>query len=173
MMGIFILILFILVIAVVVYQQNVSRTPQQLIRDLKDAKLIYNGEKEAGYFSSYNYKIRAKPDFMYQHEDGSISIVEYKSRQSGVKQSDISQLIATAIAVKDEIQHNVKFGYVLTKGGSQKKINLDRSSNDLIRDIWTVLKEARDILNGAIATPNPTRQKCSGCGFRRSCKYAK
>ena len=172
-MGIFILILFILVIAVVVYQQNVSRTPQQLIRDLKDAKLIYNGEKESGYFSSYNHKIRAKPDFMYQHTDGSISIVEYKSRQSGVKQSDVSQLIATAIAVKDDTQNNIKFGYVLTKGGSQKKIDLDKGSSDLDQYIHAALKEARDILNGSGATPSPSRQKCSGCGFRGVCSYAK
>lgn len=172
-MGIFILILFVIVIAVAVYQQNVSRTPQQAIRDLRGAKLIYNGEKEAGYFSSYNYKIRAKPDFMYQHTDGSVSIVEYKSRQSGVKQSDISQLIATAIAVKDEIQQNVKFGYVLTKGGSQEKIDLDRSSSDLVQDIHVVLKEARNILSGATATPNPSRQKCSSCGFQDNCSYSK
>ena len=40
-MGIFLLILLVIIIVVVLYQGIVSRTPQQIIRDLKDAQLIF------------------------------------------------------------------------------------------------------------------------------------
>lgn len=171
-MGAIILIL-IFFIALFIYLKNSSTGPQRFIPYLKGTKLIFNGEKKTEIFSSDYYQIKAKPDFMYQHKDESVSIVEYKSRPSGVKRSDISQLIATAIAVKAEKKHNVKFGYVLTENGSYEKIDLDRTCSDLIQEIYTPWKEAMNILNGGKATPKPGKEKCRGCGLKHACSFAK
>lgn len=166
-------LLVLIAAAVFIYRGITGKSPQRSLRETKKAKLIYNGEHQSGYFASYRHRIRAKPDFMYLNRDGTVCIVEYKSRRSGIRRSDITQLIATAIAVKDDSQYDVRCGYVLTRGGSRQRVNLNKTTDELVSDIQTALHEARQIKKGNQPIPQPEHRKCRGCGFRQTCRYAK
>ncbi|MCF6767597.1 Dna2/Cas4 domain-containing protein [Thiotrichales bacterium 19S11-10] len=151
-----------------------SQLPQMIIPALKvaDAKLIFNGEYEDKIFSCMDHRVRAKPDFLYELSDGSIAIVEYKSRKKGVMPSDVSQLIATAIAVKGHYKNQVKKGYILTGRGSYKEVNLDMSSHRLVKSIEYQIRAVRDIIRGKEPKLTPNPNKCQNCGFRHICTFS-
>lgn len=171
-------ILFIIVVAIIcaaVIYSKIPRPPHSIIPSLRDKniKLIFNGEHEVQICTCTHHKIKAKPDFVYEHPDKSLTVVEYKSRRKGVMPSDITQLIATAIAVNGHyIGKSVKSGYVLTGSGAYQKIDLDKSSDEMMLHIQEPLSEVRNILKGVAPTPKPTPQKCRGCGFRNNCFYS-
>lgn len=171
-------ILFIIVVAIIcaaVIYSKIPRPPHSIIPSLRDKniKLIFNGEHEEQICTCTHYKIKAKPDFVYEHPDKSLTVVEYKSRRKGVMPSDIAQLIATAIAVNGHyIGKTVKNGYVLTGNGSYQEIDLDKSSDELMEAIKKPLQAVRDVIEGRAVIPDACAKKCRGCGFRHICQHA-
>jgi CRISPR/Cas system-associated exonuclease Cas4 (RecB family) len=164
----------VIVAARIYYVTRPKKPPNRIIKELKDnnATLYFNGETRDKIFNSYKHRIRAVPDFIYKYEDGSAAIVEFKSRKAGIRSSDIKQLIATAIAVKDSTNLNIKYGFVLNGGGVYKKVDLNKSSADLVKSIQIVLSITRNIKNEIEPTPNPIKNKCKSCGFRDDCEYS-
>ena len=77
-------IVFAIVIAFI-YYHHLPKPPHQIIKPLKSkhVKQIYNDEVEIIKFYSTRHKIIARPDFIYEHPDGTLAVVEYKSRKKG------------------------------------------------------------------------------------------
>lgn len=152
-------IVIIIIIAAAAIYHNIPKQPHRIISELRksDAKLVFNGETDDQIYTCSYYKIKAKPDFIYEYLNGDLAIVEYKSRKRGVMPSDVVQLIATAIAVKGHyVLIKVTKGYVLTDDGSYQEIDLDRDSTELIKQIEKPLKAARDVIRGKMPVPEPS-----------------
>lgn len=168
-------IVIIIIIAAAVIYHNIPKQPHRSISELRQsgAKLVFNGETDGQIYACPYYKIKAKPDFIYEYPNGTLAIVEYKSGKRGVMSSDLVQLIATAIAVKGHyVLSKVTKGYVLTGDGSYQEIDLDRDSYELVKQIENPLKAARDVIRGKMPVPKPSAIKCRGCGFRHVCRFS-
>lgn len=151
------------------------RAPHQIIPALKKqgVNLIYNGETSEQVFTSSRYKIRAKPDFIYERADGSLILVEYKSSRRRAMKSDITQLIATAIAVKSHHKNKrVTTGYVLTGKNYYKWVDLSKSLDLLALEIERPLSVARQVKNGYQPSADPVKKKCLACGYQYVCEHS-
>ena len=168
------LFIFLLLLIRYFYQRKRRSAHYHPIRELRQANaiLVYNDEKQQRVFFSKRYQIAAKPDFIYRYQDGTHAIVEYKSRTSDIYPSDRMQLIATAIAVKESGKYQIKRGFILNRNGQYEKIDFDIPTDILFAQIEQPLTQARSIKQGNSVTPCPTREKCTGCGFREICHYA-
>ncbi len=167
-------ILIIVLVAAAALYNNLPKQPHQIIKQLKGkkVKLIYNDDAKKIKFCSIRHKIIARPDFIYEYPDGSLAIVEYKSRKKGVMARDITQLKAAAIAVKEEWQCRVKHGFVLTGSRQYEAVDLNKTGDTLAKEIGKYLTIAREIKSGHAPTPEPTARKCRGCNYRSNCQYA-
>jgi len=170
-MGAIILLIIVVFLAVVIYSR-LPLKPEQVIPELKEknAVLIYLDSDTKKVFASKTYKIKAKPDFLYKMPDDSYIIVEYKSRSGSVKNSDIAQLIATAIAVK-ETYPTLYTGYIYTQGRHIKKIDLKPSANQLFESIKQEVHQVRQIEAGRAPAFQPKKEHCQVCVLRRICEF--
>lgn len=163
-----IIILFVL-LAINSFFRSRPKKPVQVIKELKanNAKKIFtdNGKKN---FNSTKYKISARPDFIYEEPDGSKIIVEYKSRNNPVRESDIIQLIATAIAVK-ESHPTVCKGFIYTQGNHIEIVDLSKSIDELANSISNEIIKMRAIKMRVRPSFEPIESHCFACGFRDAC----
>lgn len=149
-------------------KEHLPKKPEQIIPHLKKGKLIYKDSTAKFYFSSLNYKIRAKPDFIYKVDEEYI-LVEYKSRKGNVNASDIAQVVASALAVKETYPRLVT-AYIYTLGGDIKTINLNKPNHHLASQIKNELDFVRAIETNNPLFFNPQSHKCKACSFKLSCK---
>jgi hypothetical protein len=169
-----IVIIVAIVLAVYFFGLLTTQPDSDVIRKIKKHRLIYCDDQAQKTFQSAQYKIRAKPDFIYEIDPENLCLLEYKARSGGVYPSDIAQLIATAIAVI-ETYSNVTHGYVYTRGGKYQKVQFG-SPNDtdriakLVRKIQSELNTARTIKSGKfVSVSKQSQRKCQACGFHSHC----
>ncbi|MCP4473112.1 MAG: Dna2/Cas4 domain-containing protein [Gammaproteobacteria bacterium] len=130
---------------------------------------MYEGSVTKKNFRSIRHKINGRPDFIYKYPDGSLAIVEYKYRKKRVMPNHIAQLKAAAIAVKDELQCKVKHGFVLVESRDYEMVDLDKSSNELAKEIGKYLTIAKKVKLGHVPQPEPSPKKCLNCSYRQHC----
>lgn len=159
------LLLVAVVLLLVIRDRSGSRSPRTF--PVK-GKIIYSDQgRKSKTFVSQEYRIRAKPDFLVRQPDGRLVLVEYKSREKPPNDSDVTQLIATAVAVR-ETYPDLKRGLVYTRGG-QRKVDLSASTDILIRKIKTPLDAARAVKSNESVRAAPSQGKCRACGYRTEC----
>lgn len=132
-------------------------------------KVVYADEgRKSGQFESYKYRIKAKPDFLIREPSGELVLVEYKSRLKNPNPSDVEQLIASAICVKEKYP-DLSQGMVYTRGG-KKMVDLSGSVDELAQQIWLSLQSARRAKCGVEVRPSPSLPKCRSCSYNNICK---
>lgn len=130
-------------------------------------KLIYTDDNpQASVFVSHRYELSAKPDFIFKTGFNEYVIVEYKSRKSTARQSDINQLKATALACRSK--YRIVAGYVVT-GSETKRVSFgsNRSVYREIRDIHIRVKKIK--FCNAFPAKKGIQDRCFNCGFHESC----
>jgi len=132
-----------------------------------DGDLIWvdEGKKTKAFFNR-TFEILGKPDAMYRTSSG-VCAVEYKSRKSGVLDSDIAQAKCAALAARAE-GYKVNEIVVITRS-ERKSVALPRSDSDLFKEIRPLVKTIRDIRRGSKGEAKPNGGKCFNCAYRSSC----
>ncbi|EKO3611970.1 Dna2/Cas4 domain-containing protein [Vibrio metschnikovii] len=129
-------------------------------------KLVYVDDSPSSkVFASRKYQIASKPDFIYQIGFNKYALVEYKSRQGGVKTSDEQQAFAAVIAARSEF--NIVKMYIITKGESKEYTC--RSTANLYRKIKKNHKRARELKNLRKKAKPVKEDKCRNCGYNYHC----
>ena len=136
---------------------------------LRSAQVLYIDDVKLNkIFRSQRFRIQGKPDAILRITPGTTVIVEYKSRHHGIYDSDVTQLIATAIAVR-ETYPDVHEGYVVLGSGKYKRIDLTASTGDLFRAIEGEVIATREAKSGKPPEYIPVVHKCKKCGVRYAC----
>lgn len=130
-------------------------------------KLVYTDDNpQAKVFVSHRYELSAKPDFIFKTGLNEYVVVEYKSRKSSFRQSDLNQLKATVLACRS--QYRIVAGYVVT-GSTTKHITFG-SSHRLYREIKDIHSRVKKIKFCNAFPPKREKQEgCGRCGFYESC----
>ena len=133
----------------------------------KNAKLIYSDKKGSQIFKSSKYKISAKPDFIY-NVNGEYILIEYKSRNSAVRESDEYQVIAATLAVRSK--YPISKAIIYTSGNHIKDIVLG-SDEEIYSKIKTVADKTRASKRGiAPCIIRDKSPRCRYCGYKEICK---
>lgn len=168
-------LIVIAIVFVVLVKRGKTKPPHEVIPSLQDkgVKMIYNSEYDDRTYKCYKHRIKARPDFIYEHPEKSLTIVEYKSRKNGIMPSDINQLVATGIAVKSECSDkSVTKGYVMTAGHSYQSFDLSKNIDELASFIDRPTRAIRNIFKDIEPKPQASVKKCGGCGYRDKCNHA-
>jgi len=136
-----------------------------LVSRLFKRRVKYIDTGKSSVFVSKRYKIAAKPDLIQDNK----TLVEKKSRRTGVYDSDRKQLIATALAVRSV--HPIRSGFVETQT-DREEVDLAGSDKSLFRLIKTEYKNALLINAGKKPPAYPSYQKCRHCQFRSDCEHS-
>ena len=143
--------------------------PENRIRSLqkKTARLIYSDKKASQIFRSNKYKISAKPDFIY-NVSGKYVLIEYKSRNSAVRESDEYQVIAATLAVRSK--YPISKAIIYTSGNHIKEIMLG-SDEEIYSKIKVVADKTRISKNRVKpCIMRDKSPKCRYCGYKEICK---
>jgi CRISPR/Cas system-associated exonuclease Cas4 (RecB family) len=134
-----------------------------------DGKLIWVDEGQSTKpFFNHLYRILGKPDFMYKIKGGVLA-VEYKSRKSGVYESDIVQAKCAALAARGNGYRVIK---IMVKADSDSKvISLPGDNQILYNEIKRYIDICRDTKAGKTAPALPSRRKCRSCAYRYTCNH--
>lgn len=170
MIEIFIILLFSVIFSLFFYKLKRKTFPLK-IPQLKGRKLIYCDTNNASIFRNKKHKIAAKPDFIVLDDNNNKIIVEFKSRNKGIYSSDINQLKASVIAVRDKYP-NITIGYIINGSGEYKKIELNKSTDSIALEIKSLLNKIRLLKNGNQIQHIPEKHKCMRCGFNENCNYS-
>ncbi|MCE2573859.1 hypothetical protein [Motilimonas eburnea] len=111
--------------------------------------------------------MRAKPDHIFQLNDGSKGVVEYKSRYGEVYDSDVAQTLASVLAARTS--HNIKWATIYTKN-SKKDVSLGSDA-----EIWQKIKHLHENVliakSGKVINQyNPNPKKCAKCAMKLNCQ---
>jgi CRISPR/Cas system-associated exonuclease Cas4 (RecB family) len=131
-------------------------------------KLLYADlGRKSKLFTSYRYRIKAKPDFIIQLLNGENAIAEYKDRNGPAYCSDIAQVKASALAVREEIP--LQHGFVVTRNG-RYPVPLHPDSEQLHSEIAEYIELARRVKGKQLIlqyAANP--RQCPNCSLRHGC----
>ncbi len=141
------------------------------IPDLDGKRVIYRDWFGAPVFRSERYRIAAKPDMLFEINSNELAAVEYKSRRGPVYESDVAQLVATVIAVREQYS-GVTVGYVYTGSGESRRVDCRGTTEELLQSIAGELRYARLTKLGYKPDGVSVVHKCRACGVRRSCDVA-
>jgi len=133
-----------------------------------DGELLYADlGRGAKRFVSSRYGIMAKPDFILRLRDGQNAIAEYKDRGGRVYCSDVAQVKASALAVREEMP--LQRAFVVTRNGPVE-IPLNPDSKKLHAEIAEYIEWARRIRRKELIrvyAANP--KQCDSCSLKRHC----
>lgn len=133
-------------------------------------KIVYIDTKQNNKaLVSKEYDLLAKPDFIFQEPNGGCVLVEYKSRSSGIYDSDLKQVYASAICARENgfkivraiIATKTKNYDVDLKSSNKQLYSLVNSEVEFIRSV----NEKRVIS----APVYPFKAKCRSCGYKSTC----
>lgn len=133
-------------------------------------KLVYSDQgRSSKLFINKRFGLSAKPDFIYNLLNGMFALVEYKSRNGRIFQSDIEQTIAGVIACRPH--YNIRVAVIQT-ASERKEINVDKSVEELYEMIKHNVELTRKIKNGLkVDTCYPTKYKCKSCAVANNCQF--
>ena len=118
-------------------------------------------------FFNQHFRVLGKPDAIYQ-SGANITAVEYKSRKASVHNSDIVQAMTAALAARGE-HHQVTHVLVITKQ-DRRSIALPKSDKALFELIKQPVNLVRQIKQGEVGEPSPSKSKCASCAHNVTCK---
>lgn len=133
-------------------------------------KIVYIDTKENNKsLISNKYQLLAKPDFIFQEPNGNCVLVEYKSRSSGIYNSDVKQVYASAICAREN-GYKVVRAIVATKTKNYD-VDLNSSNKQLYSLINSEVEFIRSVIEKrVISAPVYSFQvKCRSCGFKSTC----
>lgn len=146
---------------------NFRRGGQGKASDPELGELLWIDEgKETKPFFNKTFKIFGKPDAMYV-KGGSVTAIEYKSRQGKVHESDIKQALAAALAARAE-GYQVRTVRIKTKTDS-KDIDLPVSELDHYKLIKTYHEAVLSVKKGHPSKAIPEANKCFHCAYKAVC----
>ena len=101
------LLLFIIVMFFVVFISTGGKDESHPVRRLSriigsDPKQVFCDTGNKKPFRNKAFMIVAKPDFIYKTKAGEYVVIEYKSRVGKVYSSDVSQTLASCLAVRSK-----------------------------------------------------------------------
>lgn len=129
-------------------------------------KLVYvDDSPTVKAFVNHRYELAAKPDFLFKVGFNKYVTVEYKSRKGKIKESDIAQLHATALAVRS--QKNVIGGYIVT--GSENRYFKFGSNHSVYKHIKNAHKTAKSIKLLNKLPKDKLARQCNNCGYNYYC----
>lgn len=134
-----------------------------------DGRVVYADKgKSSRVFISKRYGVKAKPDFIIKDRGGRYTLIEYKSRSSGLLfESDIVQVKASVIAARTI--YNIRKAVVIS-GTTKHDIDVDRSSVSINKEIATHIENARQSEMGVIVMKYAERESaCSSCRNKSEC----
>ncbi len=132
-------------------------------------QLVYaDGQsKKSRSFVNKRFGLCAKPDFIFRNEHGTYTLIEYKSRQGKVYQSDIQQTIASVMAARTKF--NITEAYVHTDN-FRMAIDAGKSNAELYSVIERNADLTRDIKSGRqVNITNGSQYKCPTCSMKHKC----
>jgi CRISPR/Cas system-associated exonuclease Cas4 (RecB family) len=122
-------------------------------------------------FHSKEYRISSKPDTIESDQNGNYITREYKSRVKNIYHSDRQQVIASAIALREE-GFDVRRAIIQTRDGTKHPISLDQPTAILYKSISDVVNETRKAVTGVAPQALPSVTKCRHCSFHASCPHS-
>lgn len=170
MIELVIILLFVIAISFYISKASSKGFPLD-IPNLKGRRVIYCDSGYASIFRNKKHRIVSKPDFIVVDDKNRKIVVEYKGRKRGIYSSDINQLKATIVAVRDK-HPGVVTGYVINDSGQYKKVDAYKSTELLVSEMKTQINNVRLIKSGVCIEYTPVTKKCKGCGFNESCDVA-
>lgn len=133
-------------------------------------RLVYADKgRSSKLFANKRFGLSAKPDFIYNLMNGVFALVEFKSRNGRVFQSDIEQTIAGVIACRP--YYNIRIAVVQT-ASERKEIDVDKSEDELYEMIKHNVELTRKIKSGKVVTVcYKNTYKCKSCAVAKDCNY--
>lgn len=123
------------------------------------------------YFrSTGDNSIVARVDRGYRRHDGTITLVELKTRQTDrIYRSDLIELSAQRVALERATGEQVdSFGFVVVQVGPRKRAHRVRlMSRRAILDL--AIRRARLLDGKALPRPASSRRLCAACAYRSRC----
>ncbi|EAS62453.1 hypothetical protein VAS14_00251 [Vibrio angustum S14] len=139
---------------------------------LKDADLVYIDDKNTEVLLDHKYKICAKPDFIYEDEQGFI-LVERKMARRKPTLSDIVQVKASVICARNKYP-KLKRAVISTALGNFP-VDVKQSSARLFSEIRQHHDVCQAVYQGKVVTET-NQSHCKACRTKNNCtrsSYAK
>ncbi|MEZ8959633.1 hypothetical protein AB6E94_19635 [Vibrio lentus] len=134
-------------------------------------KLYYiDDQNNRGYaFFNRSLRIGATPDMVYETSPNKLHVVEKKSRQYGIFESDFVQAEMGAIALSENSSKRVS--HVTVSNANQTVTRRVPNAKRLLKKRKDVISMARRIANGeVIEVRKPEPRKCKACRYYDECK---
>lgn len=125
---------------------------------------------ERHFRSTGDNSIVARVDRGYRRHDGTITLVELKTRQTDrIYRSDLIELSAQRVALERATGEQVdSFGFVVVQVGPRKRAHRVRlMSRRAILDL--AIRRARLLDGKALPRPASSRRLCAACAYRSRC----
>lgn len=134
-------------------------------------KVIYaDTEKNRRVFVSNRYKLKSKPDFLVRQDNQSLAVLEYKSRENGIYDPDVAQLITAVIAVRESMPNErISKAMVYNRSEQTQAIDVSLSDAELYAQIEPYVKMVRLIKAGYEVEVNTPAHRCARCEYRGDC----
>lgn len=131
-------------------------------------QLIYSDNKNEATFVDHNYKVSARPDFIYRLQNGRYMLVELKSAHT-LQEGHIAQAFVSVLAARTRY----KVTRIMVVTGNSKQHNItggDKSSSSIYRRWKKDIESARQIVNRKNTLPEPKLEsKCDKCFMYALC----
>lgn len=125
------------------------------------------GRRRVPHLSSPRLRLRGRPDVLEVYRDNTIRVIEYKSRQAGLRpaEGDVMQLVAYMVLIEE--------------GGGRVRPGILRYSNrdftveltdELRLRLNATVEEIRAARAGVVGEARPTPNKCAECPVLSRCQ---
>ncbi|MBD1577118.1 Dna2/Cas4 domain-containing protein [Vibrio sp. S11_S32] len=131
-------------------------------------RLVYVDDNKHPVLLCHKFKLKSKPDFIFETSSTSFTEVEYKSRAKGFYKSDVQQMIATAICARAN-GYNVTKGILATKERNYP-LDLNKSTEKLYKMISKDIDNIKVVRLGRMPEKTTEAKKCKSCGHRNTCE---
>ena len=121
-------------------------------------------------FVSHTYKLVGKPDAIIKDNNGSLVLVEYKSRLKRVYLSDIVQAKSAALVMRDN-GYPIKKIMIKTQTDNHIEV-LPKSERAIFKEIEQYIIFAIRARNQQSVPASPAKYKCRTCSVRAHCMEA-
>ncbi len=150
------------IIAIVIYIFLLRGTP------VKRPRLVWvDKSRKTKAFRNKAYGVSGKPDCIYKLADG-YRLVEFKSRKSGIYESDRVQAKAAALAARGGSKYKITEILIQTKS-TEELIPLIMSDEQLYQDIKYYIELAQKAHQGEPLKAIPEKRKCKYCAYVKVC----
>ncbi|PSV28073.1 hypothetical protein [Photobacterium sp. GB-72] len=159
------LAIFIIVLYKIVYRYIDNKLARYNQFGLKDAELVYIDDKNADVLLDHEYKLCAKPDFIYEDEKGFI-LTERKMAKREPTLSDIVQVKASVICARNKYPKLKRA--VISTGLGNFPVDVKSSSATLFSEIKQYHEICQAVYQGKMVTET-NQSHCKSCRIKNNC----